>query len=96
MPGNTPLTPEQRSMRARLAAHTRWGRTPTDDRRRVSEPGRKAFIDRFLGEVDRENPGLPEAERQKLADAKLSAYMTSLALKSSRARQMPASDGEAA
>lgn len=86
MAASTTLTPEQRSMRARLASQTRWGRTPPDERRQNTTPARTAFFDRFLAEVDEENPGLPEADRQKLAESKLSAYMTSLALKSSRSR----------
>ena len=73
-------------MRARIAAATRWGRTPTDKRRADSSPARRAFLARFFAEVDRENPGLCEADRQKLAASKLSAYMGGLALKSSRAR----------
>lgn len=80
------LTPEQRTLRARIAAATRWGRIPTDQRRTASAPGRQAFLDRFLREVDAENPGLPATEREKLAASKLSAYMAGLALKSSRAR----------
>ena len=86
MAPSSSLTPEQRSLRARIAAATRWGRTPTEARREASAPGRRAFLARFLAEVDAENPGLPEAERQKLAASKLSAHMFSLALKSSRVR----------
>lgn len=82
----TDLTPQQRILRSKLSADTRWGRTPIAKRREATTPARRAFIDRFLVEVDEENPGLPEAERQMLAASKLSAYMTSLALKSSRAR----------
>lgn len=81
-----PLTPEQLAQRARIAGATRWGRTPPAARAEATSPARQAFLDRFLREVDAENPGLPDADRQKLAASKLSAYMASLAYKSSRAR----------
>lgn len=90
------LTPEQRTLRAKLAANKRWGRTPISERQRVSAAGRRAFLNRFLAEVDAENPGLPEAERQMLAANKLSAHMTWLALKSSRARTPDESEARVA
>lgn len=84
------LTPEQRSLRAQIAAGERWGRVPTEQRRAATDRCRRSFLDRFLDEVDRENPGLPDGERSKLADAKLRAHMSRLALKSSRSRSRAA------
>lgn len=81
-----PLTPEQRAIRASIAAHERWGRLPSAQRTEATIRSRKAFHDRFLAEVDAENPGLPDAERHKLAAAKESAYMRRLQLASSKAR----------
>lgn len=89
------LTPEQRSLRARIAASARWGRTPAAQRREATAPKRQAFLDRFLAEVDAENPGLPDDERQLLAASKLSAHMARLALKSSRSRGTAAAVQEA-
>lgn len=71
-------------MRARLAAHARWGRTPEALRRKQTEPGRQALLIPFLAEVDRENPGLPERERQRLASSKLGAHMVRLRFQQSK------------
>lgn len=48
-------------------------------------PARDAFMMRFEDQVD-PNRELPEAERQRRADAALKAHMASIALKSSRTR----------
>jgi hypothetical protein len=84
----TSLTPEQRKLRASLAAHERWGRH--DPKAEMSQV-RKGFDDRFLRQVDDECPGLPEAERQRRAKSLLQAHMKRLALASSRARSKKAS-----
>ena len=78
------LTPEQRSMRARLAAHRRWANTP--DRTAATKAARDALMDRFEREVDPDGVLAPEV-RMKLAANARSAYYTELALKSSRARK---------
>lgn len=77
----TPLTPEQRSTRSRIAAQTRHaqGRTNTG-------PARAAFEAKFLDEVDPERV-LPDAERIKRAEAARSAYFTRMAFASSKARR---------
>ena len=82
------MTPEQRMMRARLAAHTRSSQEDPRDpngamaRARARSP---QSIDYWNAKVD---PGriLPEAERTRRAEHARKAYMTGLALKSSRAR----------
>jgi hypothetical protein len=84
---STTLTPEERVMRARIAAQTRWGRTSAEGRRTATEPARQAQLARFLMEVDRENPGLPQDERHKLAASKLSAHMLRLRLAGSKRRR---------
>lgn len=78
------LTPEERSMRARLAAHARWGNTPEALRRKQTEPARQAQLVPFLAEVDRDHPGLPERERQRLASSKLAAHMIRLRFQQSK------------
>lgn len=75
------LTPAQRSIRARAAAHALHAQGGTN-----TGPATRAFLDRFARSVDPEGVLAPE-ERQRRADHARKAYMTSLALKASRARQ---------
>ena len=76
------LTPEQRTMRARLAAYTLHA---THDPVETTKPARTAFLARFIKQVDPDNE-LPTEERHRRAQAALKAYMTALSLKSSVAR----------
>ena len=91
------LTPEQRVLRSRAAAHLLHasGRTNT-------APGTKAFLDRFEREVDPDGV-LDPAERAKRSEHAKKAYFLGLALKSSRKRAAnrarssqarPVSDGD--
>ena len=81
------LTPEQRSLRARIAANTRWSREdPTENAIR----GQKGLRARFLREVDPDNT-LTKAERLRRADAAYRAHMSRLAFASSKARRRAAS-----
>ena len=59
------LTPEQRSLRASVAALTRLAR---EDAREVTKPARLAFMDKFLTEVDPAKE-LSEQERYRRAEA---------------------------
>lgn len=77
------LTPSERTLRARLAAHTLHGKV---DSRAHTEPARKAFLDRFEREADPEGV-LPELERKRRAAQLKKAYFTRLALKSAQARR---------
>lgn len=77
------LTPEQRSLRARLAAYSLHSKV---DSRAHTQPARNAFLARFEREVDPESR-LPEAERKRRAEAARHAYFTKLAYQSSRARR---------
>lgn len=76
------LSPEQRSMRARIAALARWSK---EDPQPAARRGQDALMARFVREVDPDNQ-LPPAERQRRALAARKAHMTRLALASSRAR----------
>jgi len=80
----TKLTPEQRSLRARIASHESWARTPDASAR--TAPGRKAFLDRFEKQVDPDGE-LSATERARRADHARKAYFARLALKSARARR---------
>lgn len=77
------MTPEQRVLRARLAAHTLHAKV---DSREHTAPARRAFMARFEDEVDPDHV-LPEAERRRRAEHARKAYFTRLALKSTQARR---------
>ena len=76
------LSPEQRSLRARLAAHSKWANT---DPVEGTAAARKAALDRFEKQVDPDGT-LPPAERARRATHARKAYFTKLALKSAQAR----------
>ena len=75
-----PVTPEQRSLRARLAAFTLHSlRDPVE----TTAAARSAFLARFEAQVDPDRQ-LPEAERLRRAEMAKRAYFTRLALRRSR------------
>jgi len=78
------LTPEQRSLRARIASHTSWANT--EDPKARTAPARSAFFDRFEREVDPDGV-LDPADRRRRAEHARKAHMQRLALKSARARR---------
>lgn len=77
------LTPGQRSLHARAAAHALHAQR---DSRELTAPARRAFEDKFYREVDPENI-LPQEERIRRAEQAKKAYFTRLALLSSKSRQ---------
>lgn len=85
------LTPAERSMRARAAAHVLHSKV---DSRTHTEPARKAFQNRFEREVDPDNLLAPD-ERARRADQLRKAYYTRLALRSSQVRRARNSGGAA-
>ena len=85
-----PLTPEERKLRASIAAHTRWANTDRVERQRLADSGQAGLLRRFAIEVDPEGR-LPDHEREQRARGLLLAHMKRLALKSSKVRR-----GEAA
>jgi hypothetical protein len=78
------LTPEQRSLRASIAAHSMHA---IHDSRVTTANGRAAFLSKFVRQVDAQAPNLPEHERLRRAEHLLRAHMAKLALQSSRARR---------
>jgi hypothetical protein len=78
-----PLTPAQRSLRARAAALTLHSQI---DSVAHTEPARRAFLARFDDEVDPDRKLTP-AERSRRAERAKKAYMARLALKSARVRR---------
>lgn len=77
------LSPSQRTMRARLAAHAMHAR---HDGRQVTAKARRAFVERFERAVDPDGV-LPLAERQRRAEHAMRAHMTRLALRSAQVRR---------
>lgn len=76
------MTPEQRQLRARMAAHVLHSRV---DSTVHTQPARRAFLARFEDQVDPDR-SLPPAERSRRADHAKRAHMQSLAMKSAKAR----------
>lgn len=77
-------TPAERTLQARLAAHTLHSKV-TDPVAHTAA-ARKAALDRFEREVDPDGT-LDPAERARRAAHARKAYFTSLALKSAKARR---------
>jgi hypothetical protein len=78
------LSPDERSLRGRIGAHTVHA---LHDSRELTANARAGFQARFLRQVDEASPGLPEAERLRRAEHLLRAHMQRLALRSSKARK---------
>jgi hypothetical protein len=76
------LTEPERRLRARLAAHTKWGK---QDPVAGTAKARAAFLERFEREAD-PNGLLPEDERRRRAQHARKAHFTRLAYLSARAR----------
>jgi hypothetical protein len=74
------LTPAQRTMRARLAAHTLHAQGKTNTKAATA-----GFMARFEREVDPEGQLDPE-ERRRRADSAMKAYMAGLSLRASQAK----------
>lgn len=78
------MTPAERTLRAKVAAHTSWANTP--DRAARTAAARKAAHDRFAHQVDPEGV-LPPEERARRAENARKAYFSRLAMLSVRARR---------
>ena len=87
--GTHGLTPAERTLRARLAAHAMHAR---HDARQTTLAARVAFLGRFETEVDPDST-LPLAERRRRAEHARRAYFTRLALASAKARRVRRQSG---
>lgn len=87
MAASTTLSPAERSMRARIAAHTSWANTP-DPAARTSR-GTQALLAKFEHQVDPDGTLTP-AERARRAEHARRAYFQRLAYKSAVARRRKA------
>ena len=81
---DTSLTPEERTLRARLAAHTSWANTT--DRSARTAPARAAALERYERQVDPDGI-LPPDERRARAEHARKAHMARMALRSAQARR---------
>lgn len=77
------MTPQQRSLRARLAAHALHAKVA--DPKAHTAPATQAFLARFERQVDPDGV-LEPGERARRAEHARKQYMTALSLKSSQAR----------
>lgn len=77
------LTPQERTLRAKLAAHTLHAHL--EDPVAHTRPAREAFERKFLDEVDPDRL-LPEAERQRRAEHARKAHYLRLAALGVKAR----------
>lgn len=84
MAASTPLTPSQRTQRARIAAHKRWSQ---EDPHVNAKRGQAGFLDRFRREIVAEQGDVAEPELTRRAEARRREHMTRLAFQASRARQ---------
>ena len=79
-----PLTPSQRSQRARIAALERWSR---EDPAANAARGQQGLLAKFRRDVLDEFPDLVEPELTRRAEARRRAHMQRLAYRSARARR---------
>jgi hypothetical protein len=77
------LTPEQRTLRARIAASVRWSR---EDPARTAQRGQAGLIEKFRREALAADPDVTEPELTRRAESARRAHMARLALASSKAR----------
>jgi hypothetical protein len=86
------LTPEERTMRGRLAAHKMHSMY---DSAETTAAGRAKFLSRFEREVDPDGLLTPE-ERARRAEHAKRSYFIGLAFKSAQSRRRSAAAGDAA
>lgn len=78
------LTPEQRSLRARIASHESWKQTT--DRKARAQHGFDGLRARIAAEVDPEGRMSP-ADREKAIENGVKAHFSRLALKAAAKRK---------
>lgn len=83
----------ERSIRAQIAAHERWAKTP--DRTTATAAARRGLEAKFEREVDPDGL-LSPGERAKRVENARKAYYARLALKSAQARRGRRRGGDAA
>lgn len=84
MAASTSLTPEQRTLRARRAAHAKHA---LHDPSVTAAAGQAGLVAKFDRQAREATPGLTDAEYARRAGQLYKAHMAGLALASSKARQ---------
>lgn len=84
MAKSTSLTPEERAMRARIAADTRWAIEP--DRSKATSPARAGMRRKFELQVDPDGT-MPPAEVERRVNSLMRAHMTRMSLAAAKARR---------
>lgn len=82
------MSPEERSLRARLAAHVSWAATP-DPASRTAK-ARAAALGKFEREAREMHPDASDEQITRVAAHLRSAHFTRMALKSATARRKSA------
>lgn len=77
-------TPQERALNARIAAHTRWGRT--EDRAQATAPARVGLRAKFEREVDPDGT-LPPDEVARRADHLQQAHMLRMSQRAAEVRR---------
>jgi hypothetical protein len=78
------VSPSDRSLVAKLAAHESWAQT--ENRTARTAPARAALMTRFEDQVDPDRT-LPPVERARRAESAKKAHFARLALKSAQSRR---------
>jgi hypothetical protein len=76
------LTPAQRTMRARLAAHKRWSQ---EDPHANAVRAQAGLLDRFRRDIIAEQGDVAEPELTRRAESRRREHMTRIAFKRSKA-----------
>lgn len=79
------MTPEERSLRARLAAHASHANNP--DSKARTAPARAAASNRYEAKAREMHPDATDEEIARVAEHLLKAHMTQMALNSAQARR---------
>jgi hypothetical protein len=87
------LTPEQRTLRASIAAHTRWS---AEDPAANAARGQAGLLAKFEREARAADPTLPDAEIARRAQSAYRAHMARLSFASSKARKARKAGGDRA
>ncbi|MGQ5576032.1 hypothetical protein [Streptomyces sp. ECR3.8] len=90
----TDLTPEERSLRARLAVHTSWANT-LDPASRTAK-ARAAATGRFEKKARELHPDATDEQIARVAEHLRKAHYTAMAMKSAAARRAKAAKPAAA
>jgi hypothetical protein len=89
----TGLTPEQRVLRAKLAARARWSK---HDPKAAMAHVRDGNLDKYRREILAEQPDVTEPELSRRAHSRWCEHMTRIAYKRSRTGTVAPDTGEAA